>query len=129
MAPHPVGAVRPRMPDIRHAARAAVPIVHDVADAAARPAPTKPVEAAVLAPTAGPVVGGWITETATWHWLFLINVLPGIVSAIGGYWLLSSQDRRRGRLSELDVPALVLLAVALCNLELGLKAAPESGWT
>ena len=36
---------------------------------------------AVLAPTAGPVVGGWITETFSWHWLFLINVLPGIVGS------------------------------------------------
>ena len=32
---------------------------------------------AVLAPTVGPVVGGWITETYSWHWLFLINVAPG----------------------------------------------------
>ena len=36
---------------------------------------------AVLAPTVGPVVGGWITQTYSWHWLFLINVIPGIVSA------------------------------------------------
>ena len=54
MTPHPVGAVRPRMPDIRQAARASVPIVHDVADAADRPAPTNPVEAISPAPTAGP---------------------------------------------------------------------------
>src|SRR5450756_1914183 len=31
---------------------------------------------AVLAPTVGPVVGGWITETWSWHWLVLINVVP-----------------------------------------------------
>ena len=36
---------------------------------------------AVLAPTVGPVVGGWITETYSWHWLFLINVVPGFVAA------------------------------------------------
>src|SRR5690349_2284612 len=35
---------------------------------------------AVLAPTLGPVVGGWITETTSWHWLFLINVVPGVVA-------------------------------------------------
>ena len=35
---------------------------------------------AVLAPTVGPIVGGWITQTYSWHWLFLINVIPGIVS-------------------------------------------------
>ena len=37
---------------------------------------------AVLGPTVGPIVGGWITETYSWHWLFLINVAPGIVAAI-----------------------------------------------
>ena len=31
---------------------------------------------AVLAPTVGPIVGGWITETYSWHWLFLVNVAP-----------------------------------------------------
>ena len=36
---------------------------------------------AVLAPTIGPTVGGWITQTYSWHWLFLINVVPGIVAA------------------------------------------------
>ena len=36
---------------------------------------------AVLAPTVGPIVGGWITNTYSWHWLFLINVVPGIASA------------------------------------------------
>ena len=33
---------------------------------------------AVLAPTVGPVVGGWITEAYSWHWLFLVNVTPGV---------------------------------------------------
>ncbi len=28
---------------------------------------------AVLAPTVGPLVGGWITQTWSWHWLFLVN--------------------------------------------------------
>ena len=37
---------------------------------------------AVLAPTVGPIVGGWITETYSWPWLFLINVLPGIIAAL-----------------------------------------------
>src|SRR6478752_5880865 len=37
---------------------------------------------AVSAPTAGPIAGGWITATSSWHWLFLINVLPGILSML-----------------------------------------------
>jgi DHA2 family multidrug resistance protein len=30
-----------------------------------------------LAPTLGPVVGGWITDNWSWQWLFYINVVPG----------------------------------------------------
>src|SRR5262245_39662188 len=37
---------------------------------------------AVLAPTLGPVVGGWITDSYSWHWLFLINVVPGVAAVI-----------------------------------------------
>src|SRR4051794_28898839 len=36
---------------------------------------------AVLAPTIGPVVGGWISETWSWQWLFLINVAPAVIAA------------------------------------------------
>ena len=43
---------------------------------------------AVLAPTVGPTVGGYITQTYSWPWLFLINVLPGILAVGVGAWLL-----------------------------------------
>ncbi len=33
---------------------------------------------ATLAPTIGPTVGGYITDVMSWHWLFFINVVPGI---------------------------------------------------
>ena len=33
---------------------------------------------ASIAPTLGPVIGGWITDTLNWHWLFYINLVPGI---------------------------------------------------
>src|SRR5690349_6975097 len=34
---------------------------------------------ATLAPTIGPTVGGYLTEAFSWHWLFFINVIPGIL--------------------------------------------------
>ncbi|MCW6506589.1 MDR family MFS transporter [Lichenifustis flavocetrariae] len=83
---------------------------------------------AVLAPTVGPVVGGWITQTYSWHWLFLINVLPGVAAAVCASLMLPRGSANLTSLARLDAGALALLAVALASLEIGLKQAPQSGW-
>jgi DHA2 family multidrug resistance protein len=84
---------------------------------------------AVLAPTIGPVVGGWITNTYTWHWLFLINIIPGIISGLLAAALLPRAAMRPRELRSLDVLSLAMLAIALAALEIALKEAPERGWT
>jgi DHA2 family multidrug resistance protein len=38
--------------------------------------------AVVVAPVIGPTLGGWITDTYTWHWVFLINVPMGVLSLL-----------------------------------------------
>ncbi|QND46056.1 DHA2 family efflux MFS transporter permease subunit (plasmid) [Rhizobium lusitanum] len=83
---------------------------------------------AVLAPTVGPIVGGWLTETYSWHWLFLINVLPGIAAALVALRSLPREDINTSELRNLDGLSLVLMAVSLASLELALKEAPTSGW-
>ena len=84
--------------------------------------------AAVLAPTVGPIVGGWITQTYSWHWLFRINIVPGIVAAVGVAWFLRGRAAERHGPRAIDLAALVLLAIGLTALELGLKDAPSLGW-
>jgi DHA2 family multidrug resistance protein len=84
---------------------------------------------AVFAPTVGPVVGGWITQTWSWPWLFLINVVPGIITAAGAPFLLPRAAGDLHELSKLDRWSLVLLAAALASFEIGLKEAPQLGWT
>jgi DHA2 family multidrug resistance protein len=83
---------------------------------------------AVLAPTVGPVVGGWITETWSWHWLFLINVAPGILAAAATPFLLPRVNPRFDDLRTLDVTSLALMAISLASLEIALKQAPLDGW-
>ena len=83
---------------------------------------------AVLAPTVGPVVGGWITETYLWHWPFLINVLPGIVSVTVAGMLLPKAPMRLQEARALDFQSLALIALALATLEIALKEAPQRGW-
>lgn len=83
---------------------------------------------AVLAPTLGPAVGGWITQTWSWHWLFLINITPGLIVSMAAPPLLPRQQLNLGALAEIDWRSLVLLATALAALEIGLKQAPHNGW-
>ena len=83
---------------------------------------------AVLAPTVGPLVGGWITQTWSWHWLFLVNVLPGIAAAAVAASFLQRDAGEYTHARTIDMAGLVLMAVALAALEIGLKDAPKHGW-
>ena len=83
---------------------------------------------AVLAPTVGPIVGGWITQTYSWRWLFLVNVLPGLIAATGAALALPRARMQVGLVRTLDLIALAAAALALTALEIGLKDAPSLGW-
>src|SRR3954467_7595678 len=84
---------------------------------------------AVIAPTTGPVVGGWITETFSWHWLFLINVLPGIAAAVAASFALPQEQPDFDRARHLDALALILMTCSLVALEIAIKEAPQRSWT
>src|SRR5246127_3847523 len=64
---------------------------------------------AVLAPTIGPVAGGFITDNWSWPWLFLINVIPGVVTALFTLQLLPHDRTDFGELSKLDSWSLGLV--------------------
>ena len=83
---------------------------------------------AVLAPTVGPLIGGWITSTWGWPWLFLINIAPGVVAIAMATLCLPRDAPRLQLLRSLDLVSLVLLAAALGALEIALKNAPGYGW-
>src|SRR6201997_531475 len=82
---------------------------------------------AVLAPTVGPVVGGWITQMYSWHWLFLINVIPGLIACVLTPSLLPGKNTNF-KDAKLDGLSLLLMAAALACLEIGLKQSPQDGW-
>jgi MFS transporter, DHA2 family, multidrug resistance protein len=84
---------------------------------------------AVLAPTVGPIIGGWITETYSWHWLFLINVIPGFVAALIAALVLKREQLRLEFMASIDWVSLALLAIALAAFEIALKQAPTQGWS
>src|SRR5215469_16307794 len=83
---------------------------------------------AMLAPTLGPSVGGFITNHYSWHWLFLINVPPGVVVAVLVACTVDVDRPDRRAYGSVDLLALPLLAVFLASLQLVLKQAPLRGW-
>src|SRR5215468_5014247 len=83
---------------------------------------------AMLAPTLGPIVGGFITDRFSWHWLFLMNVPAGVIVALLVGWAVDLDRPDRRALGSVDLLGLPLLAVSLASLQLLLKEAPQRGW-
>lgn len=83
---------------------------------------------AVLAPTVGPIAGGYLTSTFSWHWLFLINILPGLLAGAICLLALPRTSAVWGGFRQFDLLALVGLALALASFEIALKEAPDRGW-
>ncbi|WP_313685809.1 MFS transporter, partial [Pantoea sp.] len=83
---------------------------------------------ASLAPTLGPTVGGWITENFNWHWLFFINILPGIYITFAVPVLVNIDSPDTSLLRGADYLSIVLLAVSLGCLEYTLEEGPRWGW-
>lgn len=83
---------------------------------------------AVLAPTLGPTIGGYITETYSWPWLFLVNIGPGLLALAAGLRFLPREQTSYALLKRIDWVSIALLAVALTSLEIALKQGPEQGW-
>jgi MFS transporter, DHA2 family, multidrug resistance protein len=83
---------------------------------------------ATVAPTLGPTVGGWLTETLDWRWLFLINLLPGMVAA-GAGWALIRIDRPNVALIRgFDVPGLLFMALFLGSLQYVIEEGARDNW-
>jgi MFS transporter, DHA2 family, multidrug resistance protein len=83
---------------------------------------------AVIAPTIGPMVGGYLTETFSWHWIFLVNIAPGVIvtGLVIGFVRLGRPNL--ALLRRIDYASIVFGATALGTLELLLKEAPKRGW-
>src|ERR1700731_2004533 len=62
-----------------------------------------------LAPTLGPTVGGWITDNYSWHWLFFINLAPGLFVAVAVPLLVKIDKPNLGLLKGADYPGMLLM--------------------
>src|ERR1700761_6877297 len=72
---------------------------------------------ATLAPTIGPTIGGIITDWMSWHWLFFINILPGIGITVGVLALVDFDEPHLALLRHFDWWGLIFMAGFLGALE------------
>ncbi len=81
-----------------------------------------------LAPTIGPTLGGYLTDMFSWHWLFLINIVPGVI-VTSAVWLLVDLDEPDWSLLHgFDGWGIGLMAVFLASLEYVLEEGPRNDW-
>ena len=83
---------------------------------------------AVLAPTLGPTVGGWLTEVAGWRWIFYINIVPGIAVTVLSALFIRVDSPKLSMLKRIDYAHLLSLAVFLGGLQYVLEEGPRHEW-
>lgn len=81
-----------------------------------------------LAPTLGPTIGGWITDNYSWHWLFFINLVPGIFVTVMVPLLVRIDRPNWSLLRGADYLGMALMAVFLGCLEYTLEEGPRWDW-
>src|SRR5215471_8860957 len=92
--------------------------------------------AIVTAPAVGPPLGGWITDSFSWRWIFFINVPIGILSLVLTSRILSDPPefkreveaaRSAGKL-KIDYVGILLIAVGFASLEVVLDRGERLDW-
>jgi len=83
---------------------------------------------ATLAPTIGPTVGGYLSHAFSWHWLFLVNVIPGIIVTVVTFNLIDFDKPEFSLMKRFDWWGLASMAVFLGSLEYVLEEGNNKDW-
>jgi MFS transporter, DHA2 family, multidrug resistance protein len=82
----------------------------------------------VVAPIIGPVIGGWLTDTYSWRWVFYINLPVGVVSLIMTKLYVFDPSYLRQETGRIDYWGIGLLALWIGTLQLALDLGQERDW-
>ena len=87
--------------------------------------------ATILAPVLGPVVGGWLTDNYSWHWIFFINVPIGVGTFFGVQALVEEPpetEEKRRTAPPFDFIGTGFIALALGCMELAADRGEDYNW-
>jgi MFS transporter, DHA2 family, multidrug resistance protein len=83
---------------------------------------------ATLAPSIGPALGGWLTETYSWHWIFFINIVPGILLFCAVWTGLDREPMRLDELGKGDWLGILLMAAGIGCFSVVLEEGERRDW-
>lgn len=81
----------------------------------------------LVAPVAGPLLGGWITDNISWPWIFYINIPVGLFAAALTWSIYRSRDPGPRKV-KLDVVGLVLLVLFVGAMQIMIDKGKELDW-
>ncbi|MGH8461490.1 MAG: DHA2 family efflux MFS transporter permease subunit [Stenotrophobium sp.] len=81
-----------------------------------------------MGPTIGPTIGGYLTAAFSWHWLFLINLVPGLLVSLAAWNLVRIDKPDWSLVRDIDKTGLLLMALFLGTLEYVLEQGPTNDW-
>jgi DHA2 family multidrug resistance protein len=82
----------------------------------------------VVAPILGPLLGGWITDSYTWRWVFFINIPIGVITIFMIRTYIFDPHYIRRASSRIDYWGMGMLAVAIAALQIALDKGQQEDW-
>ena len=82
---------------------------------------------ATVGPIAGPLAGGWITDSYSWSWIFFINIPVGLFAA-GITWMIYRDRETQTRKLPIDIVGLGLLITWVASLQVMLDKGKDLDW-
>lgn len=81
----------------------------------------------LIAPVAGPILGGWISDNISWPWIFYVNIPVGIVAAIATWAIFRTRDSVIKK-APIDTVGLALLVIWVGSLQVMLDKGKDLDW-
>ncbi|MBE9009578.1 DHA2 family efflux MFS transporter permease subunit [Pseudanabaenaceae cyanobacterium LEGE 13415] len=83
---------------------------------------------ATFAPSIGPTFGGWLTENFSWHYVFYINLIPGLLLIAAVWYAIDPRPMQLNLLKQGDWGGIIAMAIGLGSLQVVLEEGSRKDW-